>query len=135
MPKITWQPEFSVNIKIIDEQHKKFIDTINILYDAMFEGKGRAVLADVFKNLEEYITTHFDTEEDFMVKFSYPGYLEQKREHDKCISKVLEFKKQFDEGEVLLSMDVIDFLVSWLHKHLLEMDQKYKDFFHEKGLF
>ena len=100
----------------------------------MSEGKGRAVLDDIFSNLAEYTTTHFATEEDFMVRYSYPDYLEHKDEHDKCIIKVSEFKKQFEIGKIGLPIEIAAFLVDWLHKHLLEMDQKYKAFFAEKGL-
>ncbi|MEI6315089.1 MAG: bacteriohemerythrin, partial [Syntrophus sp. (in: bacteria)] len=78
MSAIVWDPEFSVNIKVIDEQHKKLVDTINMLYDAMSEGKGSTVLADIFNNLAEYTTVHFATEEDFMIRFSYPDYAEHK---------------------------------------------------------
>ena len=134
MPAFVWEPEYSVNIKIIDEQHKKLIDTINILYEAMSEGKGRTVLTKIFDNLAEYTTVHFATEEDFMVRYSYPGYAEHKGEHDKCIAKVEEFKKKFDRKEIGLPIEIANFLVDWLHKHLMGMDQKYKVFFNEKGL-
>lgn len=134
MSTFVWKPEYSVNIKVIDEQHKKLVDTINILYDAMSEGKGRAVLAEIFNNLAEYATVHFATEQDFMVGYSYPDYIEHKNEHDKFVLKVEGFKKQFEKGQISLPIEIATFLVDWLHKHLIEMDQKYKAFFNEKGL-
>lgn len=135
MSAIVWDPEFSVNIKVIDEQHKKLVDTINMLYDAMSEGKGSTVLADIFNNLAEYTTVHFATEEDFMIRFSYPDYEEHKSAHESCVTKVSDFQRRFNKGEVSLSIELVTFLVNWLHNHLLEMDQKYKTFFNEKGLF
>jgi len=135
MSAIVWKPEFSVNIEVIDDQHKKLVNTINILYDAMSEGKGCTVLAEIFNNLAEYTTVHFATEEDFMVRFSYPDYAEHASAHSICVAKVSDFQKRFDKGEVSLSIELVTFLVNWLHNHLLEMDQKYKAFFNEKGLF
>ncbi len=129
-----WKPEYSVNIKIIDDQHKQLIGTINILYEAMQEGKGRDVLVEVFDRLAEYTTIHFSTEENYMVMYSYPDYILHKKEHHFCIAKVSEFKKKFDEGSINLTVELFTFLVDWLHKHLITMDQKYSKFFNEKGL-
>lgn len=134
MPIFPWQPEFSVNVKIIDEQHRKLIDAINILHSAMGEGKGRDVLSDILSRLAEYTTVHFATEEDYMTMFSYPDYFVHKKEHDACVAKVSEFKGKFDKGEINLPIEVVTFLVDWLHKHLFDMDKKYSKFFNEKGL-
>ena len=134
MPLIEWKPEFSVGIKDIDEQHKGLMSTINTLHNAMGEGKGREVLAEIFNNLIAYTTTHFKTEEIFMTTFSYPDYSEHKEAHDKCVSKVIEFKNKFDKGDVRITIALSIFLVGWLHEHLLKMDMKYVPFFHEKGL-
>lgn len=134
MPLIDWEDKFSVNIEVIDEQHKMLVNTINKLYDAMNAGSGVAMLDETFKNLAEYTTDHFATEEELMVKFGYPDYAEHKKEHDGCVLKVLEFKKRFDEGDIRLNLDLFVFLDEWLHEHLIEMDQKYKAFFSERGL-
>jgi hemerythrin-like metal-binding protein len=91
MSAIVWKPEFNVNIKVIDDQHIKLVDTINTLYDAMSEGKGCTVLAEIFNNLEECTTVHFATEEDIMVRFSYPDYAEHASAHSTCVTKVSDF--------------------------------------------
>jgi hemerythrin len=134
MSVIVWKPEFSVNIKVIDDQHKALIDTINTLYDAMSEGRGGTVLSQIFNNLAEYTSDHFATEENIMVRFSYPDYEEHASEHSICAAKVSEFKRRYDKGEYSMSIELVTFLVNWLHKHLLEMDQKYKAFFKEKEI-
>jgi hemerythrin len=103
MPLIDWEDKFSVNIEVIDEQHKMLLKTINKLYDATNAGTRVAVLDETFKNLAEYTTDHFATEEELMVKFGYPDYVEHKNEHERCVLKVLEFKKRFDEGDIRLN--------------------------------
>ncbi len=126
-----WKPEYSVGIKNIDNQHKKLIDTINMLHEAV---SNKAVLNKIFDNLVEYTTIHFATEEDLMVRYSYPDYLEHKGEHDKCISKVAKWKTEFDKGKITLTLEMVTFLIDWIHSHLLEMDQKYSSFFKKIGL-
>ncbi len=134
MPILSWKPEYSVDIKLIDEQHKKLIETINMLYDAMERREAKSVLSEVLNRLIEYVTFHFDLEEKYMVEFKYPGYNEHKEAHKYCTDRVLGFMKKFEAGEQMLSVEMLDFLVNWLHTHMLEMDQKYAVFFREHGL-
>jgi hemerythrin-like metal-binding protein len=134
MPIFEWKLEYSVNIKILDDQHKQLIETINLLHDAVGKGKGKEILPKVLKRLTEYVTTHFDTEEQLMVKYGYPDYAPHKKEHDYCISKVSGFKTKMDKGDVNLEVTISVFLVEWLRTHLIESDGRYRDFFKEKGV-
>ena len=43
MALINWNDSFSVNVAVIDQQHKKLVDMINDLNDAMKQGKGKDV--------------------------------------------------------------------------------------------
>lgn len=129
-----WKPEFSVNIKAVDDQHKKLIDTVNILYDAMSKGQGKTVLTGIINELADYTIYHFNTEEDLMTKYSFPFYNEHKREHDKFIAKVSDFKNKFDKKEIGLSIEIINFLSDWIYDHVLNTDKKYGPFLNEKGV-
>jgi hemerythrin len=40
MALITWNDGYSVKVKQFDDQHKKLIDMVNELHDAMGIGKG-----------------------------------------------------------------------------------------------
>jgi len=130
---IEWKPEYDVKIAIIDRQHKQLTKTINELYES-FAGKEDAPLpTNIFKNLCDYVHIHFKTEEDLMVKYQYPDYEEHKKEHKYCADTILEFKKEIEDGKAV-TMDLLLFLIDWLHNHVLEIDIKYAPFFHSKGL-
>jgi hemerythrin-like metal-binding protein len=135
MPLFNWKPEYSVNNKIIDEQHIKLIDTINIFHDAMKSGKGNDVLENVFNNLSEYVNIHFSTEEKLMKDYDFPYYKEHGLEHEKCRKKIAEFKNQYEKGEIALSVELAIFLFDWVHEHLLNMDKKYSRFLNDKGVY
>ena len=94
MALMTWKEEYSVNIKVIDSQHKKLVDLLNQIYDATKVGKGKEVLAKILSELVSYTKVHFTTEEEFFKKFSYPGYLQHKNEHDKLTKQVCDFQDQ-----------------------------------------
>ncbi len=134
MPTFLWEPSFEVNIKIVDEQHKKLVETVNLLYDSIIQGESSKNLASIFERMVDYVTFHFSTEEELMVKFDFPGYQEHKREHEECTAKVLAFKQQFESGKSAISIELISFLVNWIHHHLLYVDMKYRAFFNEKGV-
>ena len=134
MPTFFWEPNFEVNIKVIDDQHRKLVETVNLLYDSILAGESPQMLSEIFERMVEYDTFHFSTEEDLMIKFNFSGYQEHRREHEECTKNVLEFKHQFESGEKAITIELISFLVNWVHHHLLHVDKKYAAFFKEKGL-
>ncbi|WP_048093592.1 bacteriohemerythrin [Geoglobus acetivorans] len=135
MALISWNESFSVNIKEIDEQHKKLVSMINRLHDAMLEGKGKEIMGELLNDMVEYTITHFSTEEKLMEQYNYPGYIKHKAEHEQFVSKVGEFKKKYEDGQLTLTMEVLSFLKSWLTNHILNSDKKYGPFFNNKGIY
>lgn len=134
MPIITWTPSISVSVAEFDAQHKKLIDYINELFDAMKVGKANDVVGKILANLITYTKLHFANEEKNMVKFSYPEYAQHKAEHDALTSKVIEFQDKFNRGQVTVSIELMNFLKEWLTKHITGTDKKYGPFFNQNGL-
>jgi hemerythrin len=132
MAFLPWDEKYSINVKI-DSQHKKLIDLINGLHDAMKVGKSKDVMSKILQGLIDYTDYHFSTEEKFMTKYSYPEYPQHKSEHERFVEKVLDFQKRFNAGSLTLSMEVLGFLKDWLSNHILVTDKKYGPFFNEKG--
>jgi hemerythrin len=94
MALFVWSDKYSVNIKKMDEQHKKLVDMLNELHDSMKIGKGNDVLGKIFTGLVQYVVVHFDAEERLLSAHAYPGYTDQKTAHDKLTQKVLELQKK-----------------------------------------
>lgn len=134
MAYIDWNEGLSVGVNLFDEQHKKLVSILNRLYDAMKEGKGRNVLADIFNELIEYTKFHFKAEEETLLKHDYPGYSEQHEEHSKLTKEVIELKEKYDKGNIFITVEVLSFLKEWLSHHILEVDKKYGPFLREKGI-
>ncbi len=131
---IKWEDKMSVKVKEIDEQHKKLVNMINELHEAMLERKSKEALGKIIDGLIEYTDIHFKTEEKYFDKFGYPEADAHKKEHQDFVKKVVDFKKGYDEGKLLLSLDVMNFLKDWLVNHIMGSDQKYSDFFNQHGL-
>lgn len=134
MALITWSDSLSVKVKQFDDQHKKLVDMVNQLFDAMKSGKGSQVMGDILKQLIAYTQTHFAAEERLMQQHAYPGYEAHKKEHNALVMQVLDLQKQFQEGKPVLTQNIMTFLRDWLSKHIQGDDKKYGIFFNGKGI-
>ena len=133
MATVTWNESYSVGVKALDEQHKRLFVMLNQIHEAMSEGKGRVVVAQVMNDMVDYVRLHFTAEEKLLEKYSYPGLNEQKREHAAFIKKVAEMQQKMRDGNLTLSIEVSQFLRSWITDHILGIDKKYVDFLISKG--
>lgn len=135
MALFAWNDSFSVNIKHIDEQHKKLVNLLNNLHDAMKLGKGNQILSKILAELIGYVETHFTTEEKLMSAHRFPEYNSHKLEHTKLTQKAVELQQNFQQGRGVLTIEVMNFLKNWLQSHILGTDKKYGPFLNSKGVF
>lgn len=134
MELFVWSEKYSVNIKEIDDQHRKLIGMIGALNDAMKMGKGKQVLEKTLKDLIKYTETHFAAEERIMKEYGYPGYEEHKAKHTKMAQKVVEIYDQYQAGRIALTIQVMNFLENWVDKHILGTDRQYTVFLNNAGV-
>jgi len=131
-----WSPAFSVKVTKFDNQHKKLVDLVNQLHDAMKAGQGNAALGVVLQSLITYTATHFKDEEQVMQVNGYPELAKHKAIHAELVKKVLELQQKFKEqaGGGILTMSVMSFLKDWLVTHIQGEDKKYGVFLNSKGI-
>lgn len=134
MGLITWDDSLSVQVTEIDNQHKKLIDIINNLSDAMRERKGNEVMTKILSDLASYTQTHFKWEERHFQKFNYKDTPAHLKEHEKFVDQIKKYKADFESGKLAMSIEVMNFLSDWLRGHIKGTDQKYTSFFHENGI-
>lgn len=133
MSLMQWNDQMSTGIDRFDREHKKLIDILNSLYDAMKAGKGKDVSGVILQELISYTVTHFANEEK---AFAESGYEEAQRHHDvheKMKAKVMAFKSDLESGKVSV-IDLLNFLTDWLKKHIMETDKKYGPHLTSKGI-
>lgn len=134
MSIITWSDEYSVEIQEIDEQHKKLVNIINRLYDALAAKKDREKVEAVLVELIEYTKVHFAVEETLMRIFHYEEYDAHKEIHDRIVAKVLDFKMKYDAGDEKVGMELLMFLKEWLFDHINKVDKRYTKDFQKAGV-
>ena len=134
MALITWNDSYSVKVKQMDEQHKKLVEMINQLHDAMKVGQGKQVVGEVLGSLVSYTKTHFASEELLMKTHGFTGFEEHKKAHTSLVGQVGDIRKKFMDGNAPLTQDVMTFLKEWLVKHIQQSDQKYGQYLNGKGI-
>ncbi len=128
MALLRWADKFSVNIKNIDDQHKKLISMVNEFYSQISKKSEKAennILEDLLNGLTEYTIYHFDTEEKYMMDTNYPDIDSHKKEHAEFVEKIRGIKNRYESGDVVLSIEITTFIKNWLVTHIMDTDQKF----------
>lgn len=128
-----WRSEYETGYTLIDDQHKSLFHAINALHSAMLAGRAEELLQRTLKSLRNYTTIHFETEEQFMLKYGYPDYLDHKAKHEVLRQKVEVFnQEEKTQDKAQLTMTVSSFLTGWLIHHIRDDDQKMIRFLHQQ---
>ena len=132
---LTWKPEYSVNVKLIDAQHQGLVKTMNKLYAGIQEMRVKEALVEVLADLVDYAYLHFLTEESLFRAFNYEGAADHIAAHNAFKEKVADFQAKVQNNEIEVSYELVDFLENWLVNHLASMDKGYSKCFNDHGLF
>ncbi len=131
---IKWGPKFQLGVKMIDSQHKKWIEFINKFYSALIKKKDAKELNETLKKLSEYTEYHFSFEEKYMEEFGYKDFDNHHKEHEQFVIQLNQYFDDYISGKIGTIHRIILYLKKWVVKHVLETDRKYVDLFKKHGL-
>jgi hemerythrin len=125
MAVIEWCDNLSVGIGKIDEQHGNLIMMMGELDAAIRKNQAPDTVEDILINLFNYAQVHFATEEELFKTHKYPELESHKLEHQRFIAKVYDFKERFDANRPGVSLELLNFLSSWILNHIELTDKRY----------
>ncbi len=135
MKYMEWKSSFNLNIKEIDQQHRKLVEIINLLYESLHPSTEKdelEVLVDILNKeataineMLAYTIKHFKYEEELLWNNKYPEYYEHKKEHDSFTGQVEMYKNHFDSAIEVNINEMMNYLKDWLRDHILVEDKKY----------
>jgi hemerythrin-like metal-binding protein len=136
--RFVWTQQYSVNVEEIDDQHKEFINICNSLFDLAESDSftDEEALTKVGQ-LGSYAIYHLSTEEDLFIKTNYPDAVKHKAFHDEFRQKSIEFEKRIRdraEDKKKVTVEIAEFVGSWLLNHILVVDKQYSKYFNEHGV-
>ncbi|MDM8566950.1 bacteriohemerythrin [Candidatus Halobeggiatoa sp. HSG11] len=123
---VKWTSDVAVNHPVIDAQHQELFGLIKDLIMSIGNGNTIEEVETVINFLEDYVITHFTTEENLMQQYNYPDYSEHKAAHElfKKNLQQIKFYYQKKGGSLYLTLRIKDEIVDWLIHHIKKMDQK-----------
>ena len=124
MAKFIWTDQLNIGIEVIDQQHRRIVEYINMLDDARSNGYSREEVAGVINQLVDYTLSHFAFEEIMQEEAKYPFLKAHKKVHDLFTQRVSEYQARFNKGEDVTKA-FSSLLVTWLFNHIKRDDADY----------
>lgn len=122
--KILWKQDYTIGVEEIDVQHHYFSILVNRLMDDLAQIKDDYYRARLLEELSRYASFHFISEENIMLRCSYPGLKDHQELHRHLINELNEKINYFTLSK-LSSDAVLTFLIDWFVNHTLEIDKKF----------
>ena len=120
---VRWRDAFKVGIDQVDKEHQHLFNLVGKLH-------GETVM-DVLDELLDYVSQHFQHEEELMKLASYPDFAEHVAQHEALTNSVAEFisgTTNWDEERV---RELRVFATKWLVGHILNSDLKFGRWFRD----
>lgn len=121
-----WNKNFEIGIKEIDEQHKQLIKLLNKLANTLTY-ENDLMINDIFKELADYATHHFETEEKIWAEYFHDDkwYIKHQANHKSFLPKILKIQaKSNHQNYNQVIEETIMFLIRWLAIHIIDEDKK-----------
>ena len=134
MAYLDWSDHFSVKITEIDKQHRKLIEMINTLHEAMVARQGREAQKIIIAAMVDYAHSHFSLEERYMRESAFHRFATHKLEHEAFTVKALELQREVNNEGFILTLEILNFLKGWLQEHILGTDMQYVEHLNRYGL-
>lgn len=124
---VEWTPDLATDVPLIDEQHKEIFRRVDSLLEACKTGKGKEAVGGMLLFLEEYVVSHFKTEEAAQRESAYPHFGEHKAMHEAFLKDVQTLKEKFEEEgpSLMMVLQTNKVVVDWLVKHIKKTDKEF----------
>jgi hemerythrin len=129
-----WKQEYSVGIAAVDEQHKRILQLINELVEAIRDAREDLIIDAVLDDLVDYSKKHFSLEAGVFKKYRYVDEAAHAKEHEHFIGKLQGLVRAAGEGRSCVPQETLDYLRDWFANHMLKTDMAYARSFREAGL-
>ncbi|MEO5362355.1 MAG: bacteriohemerythrin [Magnetococcus sp. DMHC-8] len=124
-PFMPWDDQLVTGLRDVDNDHRKLVDMVNQLHRTMKRGGSKESMQDILKKLADYTVFHFQREEAYFDKTSYPERMAHKAEHKKLVGLAVDFIQRFEDGDFAIVIDLMSALRAWLVGHILHADMAF----------
>lgn len=134
MQFMTWNPTYSVEVAAIDAQHRHLVGMINGMMEVLSRGSESVEIVALLEDLLEYTRFHFDFEEKLMARAGYTGLDAHREKHAAMKAEVTRLLAEAQSSRTVVAIKLMNFLKSWLSKHIMGTDKEYVPTLRTAGL-
>jgi hemerythrin len=128
MGSIQWDSAWNIGDSEIDGQHQKWVELFNNLENTFLSEQNidmSVVQRKTFKEILDYTRYHFASEEKRMQEANFPEVTIHWRLHKEFDRTVYEKYREFENGETILTSELLALIKNWLLNHIQVEDQKF----------
>lgn len=120
-----WKEEYCIGVAHIDQQHKQLFEAVDHWLKAIEMGASKAEFEAVLAFLKDYVVTHFNDEEAYMLEIDYVDFELHLKTHTAFSQTVLSYERILNACDYSLPAckQLGGVLVSWLTYHVTGEDQ------------
>jgi hemerythrin len=136
MGSIQWDSAWDIGHSEIDHQHQRWVELFNELDNAFLSKEVRdiaVVQRNTFKAILDYTRYHFASEEKLMQDVVYPDAAGHWRLHKEFDNIVYEKYREFENGELMLTSELLALIKNWLLHHIQVEDKKLGNYLLERS--
>lgn len=122
---LQWNDSLTTGHPRIDNDHRRMVEMVNRLGDAMVRSPGAAACGAMLDELIRYAKCHFAMEEALMRSIGgrYTDTTAHKAQHAEMLKNVLNLQARLSAGTVTGLAPAPQFLQGWLLHHIKESDK------------
>ena len=124
---IQWREALSVGHPVIDADHRRLLELINL-----FETAEQANIEQSLFELVRYAKVHFAREEALQRQANFPEALKHSGLHKKLMKTAEDFLHKWEtspgDGHAAMVDQIAPFLKTWLIDHIINEDLKMKPY-------
>lgn len=122
-----WNENFATGIEIIDAQHRKLIELLNVLVRHLAYQAPAPELNQVIGELKQYAAVHFASEEAIWREhfLGDPWEAWHARAHSDFVGKIIQMQQESPNAPLDEVLErIVTFLTHWLALHIIESDKR-----------
>ncbi|MBF0434265.1 MAG: bacteriohemerythrin [Magnetococcales bacterium] len=128
-----WSHELETSVRFVDDDHRKLVDMVNDLHQAMKDEEGSTKVGAIIDGFVTYAETHFTREIAMLRDHGYPDLKNHGEKHVLLVNKLKELSNRYTHGEFTVVMDLLALAKDWLVGHIMHTDMLYVDHVKQRG--
>jgi diguanylate cyclase (GGDEF)-like protein/hemerythrin-like metal-binding protein/PAS domain S-box-containing protein len=119
---LPWSDALNLGLPVIDGQHRRLVDLLNAVGDALRGDAGAAAANAAMQDLVSHTELHFRTEEGLMGAYGAADLERHRQEHRVLLSDLRCLGAEIEATSVMLALQ---HLKAWLVRHIDSLDREF----------